>query len=151
SFEDLLAIYWVIWLGYSVLVIGGCAWMIWWRSGMVSVYNIEPAAFDDTLAQTLDRLGLAWIRMGDRVIGGYRNEFREPGPGTSRDLRQVYSTQIKPKQLPAPVDPNLPNADPVSPHLLPALRRDQEAVFDIQAFPSTRHVSLIWRIQTEPL
>jgi hypothetical protein len=126
AFDEVLTYYWWIWLLYFVVVIAASALLIWWRSGMVSIYNIEPAAFDELLGQALDHLGLEWTRMGDRVFVCSRHPSAAAGSAT-------------PGQ---PLDEHIMAGVPAYPV---ASRPEQEGVLDVEPFAATRHVSLLWR------
>jgi hypothetical protein len=79
DFAELMAFWWRIWLLYYLLVLAGSALLIWLRRGVTSVYNVEPAAFDEILAHVLEKLGFEWTRMGNRVFIGFRGTlFRGP-------------------------------------------------------------------------
>ncbi|HXG09353.1 MAG TPA: hypothetical protein VNK04_06150 [Gemmataceae bacterium] len=59
-----------LWVLYFVVVVGGAGLLLWSRRNQLAIYNIEPAVFDEALAQALDRLGLAWSRAGQQVYLG---------------------------------------------------------------------------------
>jgi len=139
-FDELLTLYWLIWLVYLILVITGAALLIWLRSAILSVHNIEPAVFDDMLGQTLDRLGLEWTRLGDRVFIGFGTSSGRLAQAPGQSPAPIYCTQIKAELSSRPSDGNLGAGLPV-----PSPSRHGEAVFDVESFAATRYVSLVWR------
>jgi hypothetical protein len=133
EFAALLAKWWILWLLYYLVVVGGSAALLWMRREVTSIYNIEPAVFDEVFAQLLDRLGLEWTRLGNRIFVGFRGLTRPgppPLPPTGPDSEHVRGDVLP-----------LPAAQP-----FPTLARpDQEAVIDVEPFYATRHVTLNWR------
>jgi hypothetical protein len=129
----LLAAWWLVWLGYYVLVLGGAVLLLRLRRNKTVIYNVDPAEFDQLLAQLLDRLGLAWNRVGNRVAA----VAARPAPKSARAagplLRQVTG------------DPIGVAAEEHGPVLE---RPPGEAVFDVEPFESLCHVTLHWRRQS---
>src|SRR5262245_53781812 len=70
-FTTLFLKWWVFWLLYYVVVLGGGALLVWLRRTRTSIYNIDPLTFDDVLGQVLDRMGVLWMRMGNRIFIGF--------------------------------------------------------------------------------
>jgi hypothetical protein len=129
-FADLAALWWRIWLVYYVAVIGGAIGLLWLRRGKTIVYNIDPADFERTLGQLMDRLGLEWNRLGNRVF-----------VGTGRVARPSEAiTVLSPHPFAAePLAPAPEEAVPLPP------RPAGEGVFDIEPFGALCHVTLHWR------
>jgi hypothetical protein len=125
DFGELLEFWWRVWLLYYLAVLGGGALLLWLRRGVTSVYNVEPAAFDDILAHVLDKLGLEWTRLGDRVFIGPHGTLVRGGTGPAK----------------LPDSPGLETSPP---------RRAQgpEAILDLEPFFATRHVTVHWRSAT---
>jgi hypothetical protein len=138
QFGDLLAKWWLIWLLYYLGVLAGGALLVWLRREMTAVYNVEPAVFDDTLAQVLDRLGVESTRMGNRVFIGLRGSGGRVSAGPAEQLPPEVSEHI----IPGPLPREAPRA------LTALVRLDQEAVVDVEPFAATRHVTLNWRNST---
>jgi hypothetical protein len=135
AFNTLLVLHWSFWLLYYVTVVIGSGLLIWWRGRTTAVYNIEPALLDHTLAQVLDRLGLEWTRLGERVFIGFPR-----GPGRVHSARATgwpppFDTHFKVGATPLPGEKARPSE----------ARPDQETVFDVVPFAAARHVSLVWR------
>jgi hypothetical protein len=63
---------WLVWTGLSALyfvgVVAGTWALLWRRRHTTSVYNVEPAVFEDVLQQVLRGLGLTWTRMGNHLF-----------------------------------------------------------------------------------
>src|SRR5262249_18258099 len=53
-------------LAYFLIVVVGCASVIWRRQSQTAVYNIHPHVFDEILGGVLDAAGLLWARAGER-------------------------------------------------------------------------------------
>jgi hypothetical protein len=134
-FTSLLTFHWLLWLLYFVAVLNGSALLIWWQRWTISVYNIEPGTFDDVLAQVLDRLGLEWTRMGERVFIGFAPRFHQDQPAQARNLPTHSGSHVTARMI------SLPTAK-TSPAELP---QSQAAVLDVVPFIATRHISVVWR------
>jgi hypothetical protein len=77
--------FWIsLWLLYFGVVLGGSAFILWRRRGLISIYNVEPAAFAEVLIQVLDRLRLEWRRNGPyRLVIRFRQFPVESAQGGS--------------------------------------------------------------------
>jgi hypothetical protein len=138
-FTTLFLKWWLFWLLYYVIVLGGGALLVWSRRAVTSIYNVEPLIFDDNLALALDRTGVEWTRMGNRVFIGFRDRAgRGSLPQPQHSLPGPYHAEI----IPGSVVPR------VDQPLLEAMRPEQGAVLDIEPFFTTRHVTLYWRNAT---
>jgi hypothetical protein len=129
SFGDVWAPWWRIWLVYYVLVIGGSVALLWHRRRTTIIYNVSPGDFDRTLALLLDRLGLDWNRLGNRIFVGAGRDASPPAP----------------ELQPFTGDPLV--VAPEGAVTLPP-RPVGEAVFDIEPFGTLCHVTLHWRRHT---
>ena len=141
DFGDLFERWWLIWLGYYLVVLCGSGLLLWWRNGLTAVYNVDPPVLDDILAQILDRIGLEWTRMGNRVFIGFR--------GTANRLSAPRIERIS-----SPPSEQITAVDP--PRRMETLRTVQarpepSAVLDIEPFFATRHVTLNWKGAAPPL
>ena len=69
---EAMSYWWVaVWVAYLAAVLGMAAFVLSKRRRATSVYNIDAEAFQECLANVLDRLKLDWVRNGDRIyIGG---------------------------------------------------------------------------------
>src|SRR5262249_20029824 len=117
------------------------AFLIWYRRGMTAVYNVDLALFDETLGQVLDRRGLEWTRMANRIFIGFRigGHRALPAKGDSPPLR------YEPHILEGIVPQEAVKPAPVVPRL------DQDAILDVEPFQATRHVTLNWRSTSGPI
>jgi hypothetical protein len=132
-FSSLFYKWWGIWALYYLLVLGCAGFLVWLRRGKTAVYNIEPAALDETLARVLERLDLEWARLGNRVFIGF--------PGGS----------IPSAGIPVPQDPHVvAGLPPKRPGAVSAWP-DREAIVDVEPFYATRHVTLSWVYATGPV
>jgi hypothetical protein len=127
SFGDIWGPWWLIWLNYFVLVAAGGLALLWLRRNKTIVYNVAPGDFDRIVAQLMDRLGLDWNRVGNRIY-----VVADPG------------------QLAEPVSAALQVAnDPlVASRLAVATgtaRPAGAAVVDVEPFGALCHVTLHWR------
>jgi hypothetical protein len=126
ALADLKGLWWGYWVGYFLVVLGGSAGLLWVRRQKTIIYNVAPADFDQVLAQLLDRLGLEWQRLGNRL-------FVAASPETSSKVK-LASEQFLAGE--APHTTVIPQA--------PA-RPAGEAVLDIEPFTAMCHVTLHWR------
>ena len=55
-------------LAYFLIVVVGCAGVIWRRQNQTAVYNIHPNVFEEILGSVLDAAGLVWGREGKRWV-----------------------------------------------------------------------------------
>jgi hypothetical protein len=60
--------WWTVWALYFVVVLGGAALLVWARSTVSVIYNIDGPAFQDVLTRGLERLGLHWHLNGKRLL-----------------------------------------------------------------------------------
>jgi hypothetical protein len=60
----------LLWLGYFAIVVGGTVALLRVRSKVTVIYHASPAMVDDTIGKALDRLGQRWERRGNRVMIG---------------------------------------------------------------------------------
>jgi hypothetical protein len=108
---------------------------------MTAVYNIDLAVFDQTLAQVLDRLGVEWTRMGNRIFIGFRSG------GSRFSLSRLEDSPFgnDPHIFAGAFPQDAAKPVPVAP------RPGQEGVVDVEPFRATRHVTLNWRSSTGSL
>lgn len=104
-----------IWIGYLLAVIAASALLLMRRRRATAIYNMEPAAFRQAFADTLDRLRLDWLRDGDQVFIAVPETRSEPLPARHRET-------------PAPAGAG-----------------HWAAVVQIDTFPAMSHVALWWR------
>jgi len=118
--------------GYFLAVVLGAAAVLRLRRRVTVVYNVEPAAFDDACAQALDGLGLAWERLGNRILVAAADD-RDPA------VPAPHHAHISARPLPAgPLE--------AAPGLaLPGgSLREQRPVLQLEVRPAPSHVLLRW-------
>lgn len=132
------ASFWVLLaLLYFVAVVGGAAYLLLRRRHSTSIYNIVPGRLEETLADVLDRLGLAWTRAGNRFFispaNGRPGGLGEPAPSPAvlGRLGGGYPAMAETR----------PAADPL---LNGPTSYEQTGVVLLDAFPTLRHVTLHW-------
>jgi hypothetical protein len=130
SFLDVFLPSWRIWLAYYVVLIAGSIALLWLRRGKTVIYNVAPPDFERVLALLLDRLGLDWNRLGNRVFVGAGQEAAKP---VALPYEHAFAS-----------DP-LVAAEAAA--ALPAPRPPGEAVLDIEPFAGMCHITLHWRRQ----
>jgi len=128
SFLEIYAPWWRIWLVYYVVVIAGCIALLWLRRGKTVVYNVAPMDFERALGQLLDRLGLEWNRLGNRVFVAVGREAVRP-----EAMRYEHAYAAEPL---AAVELTGALAPP---------RPPGEAVLDMEPFEGMCHITLHWR------
>ncbi len=128
AFADLFAQWWLIWLAYYVALIGGTALLLWLRRGKTMIYNIAPGDFDRMFGQLLDRLGLEWNRLGNRVSVVVN---REAAKAVAMPYREAFAADAL---VAAEVAPTAALSRPAG-----------KAVIDIEPFHTMCHVTLHWR------
>lgn len=127
AFDAVWSLWWAIWFVYFLIALGGAAWLLYARSSRSVIYNIEPRAFEDNLAQTLERLGLNYQRQGPRwTIASL------PGQGPHADVDVLpLNTAISENPL--------------------AQRSPGEAQLEVDSFAPMCHVTLHWLTVSSPL
>jgi hypothetical protein len=128
SFAELFTQWWLAWLIYLVVVIGGAILLLWLRRRKTMIYNVVPEDFDRLLVQLLDRLGLEWNRLGNRV---FIAAGREAARAVGVEYREAYAADAL---VAAEI---VPMAAPPRPA--------GEAVVDLEPFHTMCHVTLHWR------
>jgi hypothetical protein len=119
-FKELVAQWWLVWTLYFVALIGGAILFLWLRRGKTMIYNVGPMDLDRLLAQLLDRLGLEWNRLGNRVVV---TAGREAVTLASQD---AFTAETPVAEITPPRPPG-------------------EAVIDVEPFHTMCHVTLHWR------
>jgi hypothetical protein len=70
ALTEIWSAWWVIWVLYYLLVIGGALVLMWMRRDTTVVYNVESQTLESALGRAAQRLGLEMQRRGNRVILG---------------------------------------------------------------------------------
>jgi hypothetical protein len=123
AFLGIWGAWWVTWLLYYLLVVGGAGVMVWLRSGSTVIYNIEPRAFEGVLVRTTQRLTMPVNRLGNRVFLGVSGQ---------------------PAQLTAAESPTEVMVHPPIPIVVSTVIAEQ-VIVDVDEFTALRNVTLHWR------
>jgi hypothetical protein len=107
------------------------------------VYNIQPAALEETLAQTLDSLGLFWTRTGPHFLIGHLIE--SGAPWFSRTAAKAAALPVGRLEASGfeQLGTAVPDGLPVTTGEASALR-EYRVLVTVNAFESFRHVTLYW-------
>src|SRR5438876_961395 len=117
--------FWItLWFLYFVSIAACSALVLWRRRAQTSIYNIEPAVFEEVLIQVLDRLGLEWLHQGPRRV---LLRFREPPFGNAGSV-------MDPILVPRHSQPTCP-----------------WVTLAVEPFPTMRHVTLHWLCPDEAI
>jgi hypothetical protein len=126
AISEMWAAWWVAWLLYYLVVLGGAALLVWTRRDTTVIYNIDPQTFEMVLSRTADRLGLDMERRGHRL-------YFSAGPGP-RSLESSLANQVT-------ADPKLLTPAPPPLVRLPSA----PVIVDVESFTMLSNVSLHWR------
>ncbi len=122
TLHDIWSLWWGIWLFYFLVVLGGGAFLLWWRGRSTVVYNVEPEELERTFLETLEHLGLSASRVGDR----YTIQVASPAAAAvGADDTAITATPPRPATT---------------------LGLSEPAVVELDAFPALFHVTLHWRV-----
>ena len=113
--EQLFEVWWLLWLAYFLMLVGGGILMMMWRAHKTLIYNVDTAIFPKVLERALATLGLSAALHDERM--------------TLRPVRpeSIASTEI--------------TATPV---LSPAPDDRRHAELMVETFPAMCHVTLHW-------
>jgi hypothetical protein len=114
-----------LWVGYFALVVAGAGFMLCRRRLATSIYNVEPEAFQESLAAVLDRLKLDWVRGPDGVCLGARNSLGEPAAEEVAEAGYRTAQALELEEL----------------H---GTRGPERLAVKVDVFPAMRHVALYW-------
>jgi hypothetical protein len=64
------ASWWVLWILYYLIILGGGGYLLWLRSHATVIYNIERRTLETVLAGVVERLGLPASQLGNRLFIG---------------------------------------------------------------------------------
>jgi hypothetical protein len=139
---------------YFVVVVAGCAAMLWRRRRITAVYNAESRVVERALGQACDHLGLSPVRSGavylfgisldDLVAGGRANIAGIQAP----HYRPVLTVPPKEEEVLAET------TDAAEKSLIGQAAKvlaDQVAVLEVDSFPLLCHVTLRWDPASSPV
>jgi hypothetical protein len=138
-----------IWLSYAVVVLGGCAWMMWRRRTVTCIYNVEPEVVDEILARILDRLGLEWVRNADRIFMRVGSAYAEEGPHPLPAPHQVPQTAHALLSTASPSDGVSQRSRLITKPQKPAVSLSYPVALEVCAWPAMHHVTLRWLGRSE--
>lgn len=124
TLQDIWALWWGIWLCYYLLVLGGGAFLLWWRGRSTVIYNVEAEEFESLFLEALDRLGLNASRAGNRFALGIAS------------TSDPYDTTLTVPPPPVAVRPAVNSL----------LSPGEAAIVEVDAFAALFHVTLHWRV-----
>ena len=141
-----------LWALYFGAISAGAMVLLWKRARVTSIYNVDPAAFEEALARTLNQLQVKSVRAGNRVF----IDFAAFPDGTGQEGKISGLPQpaiISEGALQKPQAEELEKPSYGSPTTLPApeiLGRQSASVLLLDPFPTMRHVTLRWPQQAGP-
>jgi hypothetical protein len=125
--------FWVgLWTAYFVFIVAGAAWMLLRERTKTSIYNINPDAFTEALAQVCERLALESHCEGKQVVLRFRQNDKSNG--------LVSVAQHAPANNSGTTGPGGRAASWQA-----EKEAQQWAVLDLDPFPTMRHVTLRWQ------
>jgi hypothetical protein len=130
--------------GYLLLVFCIAARTLWRRRLMTVIYNVDAAAFESTLFQTMEGMGLRWIRSGNLIC--WSRAGTSPDAETEWDDGAVDRSDTSIQTSPA--SPGGEQARQVAPLTRPQLRRAEEEItqtLQLEVSPALCYVCLQWR------
>jgi hypothetical protein len=69
-----------LWALYFTAVGGGSGWLLWSRRHVTVIYNVDPASFEDVLAEVLKQLKMNGVRAGNIVLLGQDSLGNQAAP-----------------------------------------------------------------------
>ena len=138
DFLDLRWWIWTLtWYAYFVVIAAGAMCLLWRRRRVTAVYNVEPPILRECLGRALDRLGLSWVRAGDRF---------------HIQARQATAESARRSVVPATVAVGVGMIhDAAETMELPEGRNGNQLTLDyktqiveLSSFAATRHVTMYW-------
>jgi hypothetical protein len=139
---------WQFWIFLSVLyfglVVSGAAFLLLRRRHLTAIYNVEPAAAEDALAEVCQRLGVNPVRSGNLFLFGIVVGRAPPARFGVREGIQAphYLPDVGREALPRPAPaPEAPSRDLLG----------QAAILEVDSFPVMNHVTLRWDPSDPPL
>jgi hypothetical protein len=78
AFAEVLRERWYAWALYFTLVLSVVFLLLWRRRAKTVIYNVDPEMFEQVLRKSLDQLGLAGVRLGNRLIIEANSPASEP-------------------------------------------------------------------------
>jgi hypothetical protein len=128
TLHDIWAFWWGIWVIYYLTILGGGAFLLWWRGRSTVVYNVDPEEFERVFLEALERVGLGASRVGNRFTLQVASPV--PVPVGIDDTAIAATPLAAPRPAPAPA----------------LLGPGDTATVEVDAFPALFNVTLNWRV-----
>ncbi len=127
---------------YFVLVVTGSAYLLFRRRHLTAIYNVDPAAAEEALAEVCQGLGVQPVRSGNLFLFGIV-VGRAPRFGVREGIQAPHylpadGREALPRTASAPASPG--------PDLV-----GQAAILEVDPFPLMNHVTLRWDPPDPPL
>jgi hypothetical protein len=143
---NLLVDWWLAWLSYYVLVLGGAVYLLWLRRNTTVIYNVEQRTVETALARLVERLGLNASRLGNRVFLGIN---AAPVPLTAAANASTHVTANPPlageERLSRPLRDLGHLAGASESRARPPGLVDEQVTIDVEPFEMLSNVTLHWR------
>jgi hypothetical protein len=140
-----------LWMGvsacYFVVVVSLAGWVLWRRRHQTAIYNIEPAAFEESLAAALDTLALVWSRSGNHFLLRRSGRNAPDHPAAAAEPIPVVPTEPMAQHaewVRLPREKPLPQRTGGESDLSTLEDQGQAACLDLDLAPLLRHVTLRW-------
>ena len=127
SFETIWELWWLLWAGYYVLVIGGSVFLLWLRRHTTAIYNIQSDMAESLTAATLQRLGFDFAQNAQHQFLIAPAKSLTPNSAST----EVSALSATAGQQNAPVE-------------VEAASAPYTAALEIETFASMCHVTLHW-------
>jgi hypothetical protein len=121
-------------IAYFVIVVAGCALILWLRRSQTAVYNVHPDVLDEVLAGVLDAAGLTWSRAGRRYFIARTAE---------RPTEADKAAEAAPPS-PVMVREHLPAAGKRHDYPASAEALERSAYLEVEPAPALCHATLRW-------
>jgi hypothetical protein len=125
-------------LAYFVVVVAGCAVLLWRRQGQTAIYNVDADVLEEILAGAFDAVGLTWWRAGSRYF--LARAIKDQPPPLDVGSEQAVGVR---EHLPPPQRPGR----------YPVVAEDVErcTYLHVDAAPLLCHATLRWETEDESL
>jgi hypothetical protein len=125
--------FWVaVWIVYFSIVVAGSAFILLRRRGQTSVYNVDPAAFEDVLGRVLERLEMSVFRHDAQRL-------------VIRPTGNALKSRDNGSQGPIPISALAASESPETVLVAEAGPTTGVLALDLDAFPTMRHITVHWQ------
>jgi hypothetical protein len=140
--------WWLGWVVYYLVVLGGAALLLWLRRQTTVIYNIDPQTMDSVLARVAERLGLRANRLGNRLFLGVSPipvPVAAPVDLASHVTVLPAAAELSTHISAAPVSAGTAGELADDSQDRPTRLAGEQVVLDVDAFELLSNVSLHWR------